>query len=306
MKTVSFVIPAHNEEENLPILIPKILDVSARHQWSTTILIIDDGSTDRTFDSCAKLHEQHPEVRVVQLRVKSGKSVALSVGFEKVSSEFVVMMDADLQDDPEEVPKLMAKLDEGYDIVSGWKMKRSDPWHKVIPSRFFNWFVSVVSGIKLHDINCGLKVLRKQVIDEVSVHGELYRFLMILAHARGFKVTEIPTLHHARQFGKSKFGTARMFKGFYDILTVFFLIRYRKRPLHFFAAIGSVVGFIGLGILIYLAILHFAGTKIGDRPILIFGAIFCISGLQLILTGLIAELFTNEQVQKRAPIKREL
>lgn len=306
MKSVSFVIPAHNEQENLPVLIPKIFEVCEKQQWNPQIIIVDDGSTDSTFSACLTLKEKYSNLKVVRLRIKSGKSIALSVGFARAANDYLVMMDADLQDDPEEVPKLIQKLGEGFDIISGWKIQRNDPWHKVLPSRIFNWFVSVVSGVRLHDINCGLKVMRRQVIQEVVVYGELYRFLMILAHARGFKVAEVPTIHHSRKFGKSKFGTARMFKGFYDILTVFFLIRYRKRPLHFFAAVGSAIGVIGLGILVYLAILHFTGVKIGDRPILIFGTLFCITGLQLILTGLIAELFTFEQPQHQPPIDREL
>lgn len=305
MKKISFVIPAHNEDQNLPKLIPLLVSVSQQNEWEPQIIIVDDGSTDATFAACQELRLKYESIHAVQLRIKSGKSVALSVGFARATSDYIVMLDADLQDDPNDIPKLIQALDSGYDIVSGWKVHRNDPWHKVIPSRIFNWFVSVVSGVRLHDINCGLKAMKREVIQEINVYGELYRFIMILARARGFKITELPTTHHPRTYGKTKFGASRMFKGFYDIITVFFLIRYRKRPLHFFAAVGTTLALIGIGILIYLSILHFLGQRIGDRPILLFGAVSVLAGLQLILTGLLAELFTHEQSQKEPPVVKE-
>jgi len=298
---ISVVIPLLNEEESLPKLTAKLketLAVSAREKYE--VIFIDDGSTDSSFQVLKQINQKDNRFKVIRFRRNYGKSAALAVGFAEAKGEIVITMDADLQDDPKEIPHLIAKLNEGYDLVSGWKKKRHDPFHKTIPSRFFNFVTSTVSGIKLHDFNCGLKAYRKDVVKTLQVYGEMHRYLPALAHWDGFRVTEIPVTHHARQFGKSKFGFSRFFKGFLDLLTVLFTTRYVKRPLHLFGTVGTLLALIGFGTDLYLTIEWSLGkTSLSNRPLALFGVALIIVGVQLISFGLIGELLVKNS-QKNA------
>lgn len=306
-KMVSVVIPLLNEEESIPELAKQlevVLDRIARGKYE--VIFIDDGSTDRSFDVIADLHARNPKFKCIRFRRNYGKSAALAVGFAEVNGDIVITMDADLQDDPNELPALISKLSEGYDLVSGWKRKRHDPWHKTIPSKLFNAVTSRMSGIKLHDFNCGLKAYRREVVDTVQVYGEMHRYIPALAHWEGFRVTEIPVLHHARKYGSSKFGASRFLKGFLDLLTVMFTTRYVKRPLHFFGTVGSLFAIVGFVTDLYLVIEWFMGlTSLSQRPLALFGIAMIIVGVQLISIGLIGELIVKNSLESQRYSIRE-
>jgi len=292
---VSVVIPLLNEEESLPELaaqLKKVLATAAKEKYE--VIFIDDGSTDGSFQVIRELNRKDNRFRAIRFRRNYGKSAALAVGFAEAKGEVVITMDADLQDDPAEIPHLIDKFREGYDLVSGWKKKRYDPFHKTVPSRFFNFVTSKASGIKLHDFNCGLKGYRKEVVKALQVYGEMHRYLPALAHWDGFRVTEIPVTHHARRFGKSKFGFSRFFKGFLDLLTVLFTTRYVKRPLHLFGTAGTLLALIGFCTDTYLTIEWALGkTSLSNRPLALFGVALIIVGVQLISFGLIGELLVK-------------
>lgn len=305
MKFVSFVIPSYNEQESLPVLIERIVHIAQKEAWQFEIFIIDDGSTDNTKNVIELLHARYETLHYTLLRKNSGKSTALRVGFLRAKGDYVVMLDADLQDDPNDIPRLIEKIDEGFDAVTGWKKTRHDPWHKVLPSRVINAIVRAMYGMHLHDMNCGLKAFRKEVVQEIDLYGELYRYMLIFAHSRGFRVTEIPTTHHERKFGYSKFGVTRILKGFFDLFTVYFLTKYGKRPLHFFGLIGLSISLLGSISLIYLFIIWLTGEAIGSRPLLLFGVFTLLVGIQLIMTGFIAELQISHDSTFKPPIKKE-
>lgn len=290
---VSIVIPLLNEEESLGELYSIISEVADKNNLSIEICFIDDGSTDKSLDAIKELHQNNKNIKILSFRKNYGKSAALSEGFKLTSGEFIITMDADLQDDPAEIPNLINKLNEGFDMVSGWKKKRNDPLGKTIPSKFFNYTTSLLTGIKIHDFNCGLKAYRREVIKEIPVYGELHRYLPVLAHWRGFRVGEIIVQHHPRKYGVTKFGWRRLFHGFFDLLTVLFITRYRQKPLHLFGSVGLVSITLGLAILIYLSILWLQGYGIGDRPLLILGLLLVIVGMQSFSLGLIGEMITN-------------
>ena len=290
---VSIVIPLLNEEESLGELYSIISEVADKNNLSIEICFIDDGSTDKSLDAIKELHQNNKNIKILSFRKNYGKSAALSEGFKLTSGEFIITMDADLQDDPAEIPNLINKLNEGFDMVSGWKKKRNDPLGKTIPSKFFNYTTSLLTGIKIHDFNCGLKAYRREVIKEIPVYGELHRYLPVLAHWRGFRVGEIIVQHHPRKYGVTKFGWRRLFHGFFDLLTVLFITRYRQKPLHLFGSVGLVSITFGLAILIYLSILWLQGYGIGDRPLLILGLLLVIVGMQSFSLGLIGEMITN-------------
>jgi glycosyltransferase involved in cell wall biosynthesis len=263
-------------------------------------IFIDDGSTDRSFDVIRRLKAKYPAVKAIRFRKNYGKSAALAVGFKAAEGPFVITMDADLQDDPAEIPNLIAKLEEGFDLVSGWKKTRHDPIGKTIPSRFFNFVTRIMTGIPLHDFNCGLKGYRRDVIKDVIVYGELHRYIPALAKWEGYaRITEIPVQHHPRKYGYSKFGLSRFIKGFLDLLTVLFLTRYVKRPLHLFGLIGTLLLLAGLSINGYLTVDWFMGTPIGQRPILFLGILLVLVGFQVISIGLIGEMITHHFQQNR-------
>jgi len=231
---------------------------------------------------------------VIRLRRNFGKAAALATGFDNARGETVVTIDGDLQDDPAEIPRLLAKLAEGYDLVSGWKTRRRDPLRRRIPSRIFNWVTGRVSGLRLHDMNCGLKAYRAEVVQGMRLYGELHRFIPVLAHYRGFRATELPVNHRPREHGRSRYGVERYVRGFLDLLTVSFIGRYRHRPLHLFGGLGLVLGAIGFVVLAYLTVLKALGHAIGDRPLLTLGVLLVVVGLQFFSLGLISEMLTSQ------------
>lgn len=305
--SISVVIPLLNEEESLPELarqLENVLERVARGKYE--VLFVDDGSTDDSFRVIQDIHARNQRFKAIRFRTNHGKSAALAIGFSECKGDIVITMDADLQDDPNEIPSLVAKLEEGYDLVSGWKRKRHDPWHKTMPSKLFNAVTSRMSGIRLHDFNCGLKGYRREVIENVQVYGEMHRYIPALAHWEGFRVTEIPVQHRARQHGVSKFGMSRFLKGYLDLLTVMFTTRYIKRPLHFFGAVGSLFAVVGFVTDLYLVIEWSLGrTSLSNRPLALFGVAMIIVGVQLISIGLIGELIVKNNLEHQKFSVRE-
>ena len=290
----SIVIPAYNEKENLSLLFEKLQNVMDNLGEDYEIILVDDGSTDGTKEWIKEAFKKYPELVYVRLRRNSGKSAALQAGFDRAKGDIVITLDADLQDDPEEIPKILGKLEEGYDLVSCWKKKRLDPVSKRIPSKIFNAIVGWSTGVKLHDMNCGFKVYKREVIQNIKLYGELHRFVPVLAHWNGFKVTEVPVKHHPRKFGKSKFGWERFFRGFFDFMTVLFLTRFRFRPLHLFGSLGLASSFLGFLILLYLSVLWFEGVRpIGNRPLFFLGILLLIVGIQFFTSGFIADMIVS-------------
>ncbi|MEK7526502.1 MAG: glycosyltransferase family 2 protein [Patescibacteria group bacterium] len=291
---ISFILPAKNEEGSIDILYSEIIEVLKKIKKSYEIIIIDDGSTDKTYQKALDLAKKDNNVKIIKLRGNFGKSVGLQIGFSKAQGEIIFTMDVDLQDNPKEIPNFLKKLDEGYDLVSGWKKKRHDPISKTIPSFIVNTLVKMMSGLNIHDVNCGFKAYRRVVIQNLNLYGDLYRFIPVLAHRQNFKVTEIPVEHRARKYGKSKFGWKRFVSGWLDLLTLFFLIRYLRRPGHFFGTLGFSSFFAGFLIGLYIAYLRITTGGIQYRhPLLFLGMLLMIIGVQLISTGLIAELIIH-------------
>ncbi len=296
MKTLSIVIPAYNEEESLPHLVDKIKAVMKENSYTYEIIFINDGSTDKSSEVLRDIILKNEFIKMIDFRKNFGKSCALDIGFRECKNDIVITMDADLQDDPKEIPRMIEKLDEGYDLVSGWKKKRNDPIHKTLPSKLFNFVTSKVAGIKLHDFNCGFKAYKKDVVKNISVYGEMHRYIPALAFWKGFKVTEISVEHHARKYGKSKFGMERFLRGLLDFLTVFFITRYKARPMHFFGKWGMLSFVIGLLIEVYLTIewiiymVTDKGTGLSDRPLLLLGILLMVLGMMLLSTGFISEM----------------
>ena len=242
---ISVVIPVHDEERSVALLYDELAAAFDGDGRSWEAVFVDDGSTDGTFGALTRLHDAHDNVRVVRLRRNFGKATALDAGFAEAAGDIVVTIDGDLQDDPAEIPRLLAKLDEGYDLVSGWKTKRRDPITRRIPSKIFNTVAGKVSGVRLHDMNCGLKAYRAEVVDGMQLYGELHRYIPVLAHYRGYRVTELPVNHRPREHGRSNYGVERYVRGFLDLLTVTFMGRYRHRPLHLFGGLGLLFSLIG-------------------------------------------------------------
>jgi glycosyltransferase involved in cell wall biosynthesis len=293
---LSVVIPLYNEEESLKELHQQLRNTLGRLNLRYELLFIDDGSTDRSIQVLRDLRRNDKHVRIYRFRRNYGKSAALSVGFEKAQGNIIITMDADLQDDPAEIPALKRKLEEGYDLVSGWKKVRHDPITKTIPSRFFNFVTSVMTGVRLHDINCGLKAYRRDVVKSVNVYGELHRYVPVLAHWEGFKVGEMVVHHRARKFGKTKFGVGRFWKGFLDLLTVLFTTRYFRRPLHFFGPLGLIAILAGLVTDGILVVEWFQGTTaLTNRPLFLVGIMLIIVGIQFFSIGLLGEMISKSR-----------
>jgi glycosyltransferase involved in cell wall biosynthesis len=291
---ISVVIPVYNEAESLQPLYQDLVSVLGTLGRPYELLFIEDGSTDGSFDTLAELHTQDCHVQVIQFRRNFGKAAALTVGFAEARGAIVITMDADLQDDPQEIPSLLNKLAEGFDLVSGWKYPRRDPLTKTLPSKLFNWATSRLSGVRLHDFNCGFKAYRREVVKEIRFYGDLYRYIPVLAHWQGFRVTEVPVRHHPRQFGQSKYGISRFLRGFFDLITILYLTQYIHRPLHLFGGVGLLSLGTGTMINLYLTVLWFLGERpIGNRPLLTLGVLLMIIGVQFIFFGLLAEMLTS-------------
>jgi glycosyltransferase involved in cell wall biosynthesis len=305
---LSVVIPLLNERDSLRELHRELTDVLGRAVESYEVIFVDDGSTDGSWEVLRELAQEDGHVRAYSFRRNFGKSAALAVGFRKARGRFIVTMDADLQDDPSEIPRLLARLAEGWDLVNGWKRKRRDPWSKRISSKLFNWAASRVAGLRLHDFNCGLKAYRREVIEAVHVYGELHRFIPALAHWLGFRVTEQEVRHRPRRYGRSKYGLGRAKRGLFDLITVLFLTRYGKRPLHFFGVPGLLSALAGTAILVYLAYQRlFASVYLSNRPLLLLGLLLVIVGIQFVSIGLIGEMITEAQRERMPyPIRESL
>jgi glycosyltransferase involved in cell wall biosynthesis len=288
---ISIVIPAFNEADSLPELISRIANVGQEMKKTFEIVIVDDGSRDNTLEVLRNLKKEHKNLRVISFRRNYGKSAALSQAFKAAEGQYIITMDADLQDDPDEIPNLINKIEtDDLDLVSGWKKKRYDPLSKTLPSKLFNRVTSLLTGIRIHDFNCGLKAYRNAVIKDLTIYGELHRFLPVLAHWNGFRVGEIAVQHHPRKYGKTKFGLSRFFNGFFDLLTVLFITRFQSSPLHIFGMLGLISVFLGLVIELYLTVLWFMGEGIRNRPLFFLGILGIIVGVQFIVFGLLGEM----------------
>ena len=286
---VSIVIPAFNEEESISELVREISECMKDVLYE--IIVIDDGSTDGTWERIQELSSRFP-LKGLKLSSNQGKAAALAAGFAESSGKYVVTMDADLQDDPSEINEMIRLMEEKkYDLVSGWKKDRKDPAGKTLPSKLFNLTVKLTTGVKLHDFNCGLKVYRNNVVKNLELYGEMHRYTPVLAAQQGFSVGEKVVHHRPRKYGKTKYGVARFFRGFSDLLTVLFLHRYSYRPLHFFGAIGMLLTLTGFGISAYMTVLWFGGEAIGKRPLLLLGVLLLVVGFQFISLGLLGEMF---------------
>jgi len=295
---LSVVVPVHNEERSVALLYDELRSAIEPLDTDWETVFVDDGSSDGTFAALTRLHAGTDNVRVVRLRRNFGKAAALGAGFDQARGEIVVTIDGDLQDDPFEIPRLLAKLDEGFDLVSGWKAHRRDPLSRRVLSRVFNWVTSLFSGVRLHDMNCGLKAYRAEVVHGLRLYGELHRFIPVLAHYRGFRIAELPVNHRPREHGRSRYGIERYLRGFLDLLTVSFIGRYRHRPLHLFGGLGLVLGLLGTAILIYLTVVKALGHAIGGRPLLLLGVLLVVVGMQFFSLGLISEMITSHHAER--------
>lgn len=302
MIDLSIIIPLYNEEESLVPLHEWIVTVLREMNISYEVIFIDDGSKDKSWDVVTRLSQDDKRVHGIKFKRNYGKSAALNRGFEACQGEVVITMDADLQDSPEEIPKLYSLIkNDGYDLVSGWKKKRFDPLSKRLPSKIYNAVVRMASGIKLHDFNCGLKAYKKQVIKSVEVYGEMHRFIPVMAKWAGFtKIGELVVKHQARKFGVSKFGMERFLYGFLDLGSILFMSKFGKRPMHFFGGLGTLLSFVGIIILAYLSVskLFYDVVKIADRPLFYLGILALIIGVQLFIAGFLAELISRSAVDR--------
>jgi len=294
-RLVSVVVPLLNEEATLEELYRQLASALEPLTDEWEVVFVDDGSTDDSYRELVRLHAAHLNVRVVRLRRNFGKAAALSAGIEVARGDVVVTMDADLQDDPAEIPKLLAKLDDGYDVVSGWKSDRQDPFVRRFVSRIYNGATRVATGVKLHDMNCGLKAYRAEVFEHVRLYGERHRFVPVLAHHVGFSVTELPVNHRPRLNGRSRFGIERYLRSPFDLLTIVFMGRYRYRPLHLFGGVGVSASIAGFAVLLYLTVLKARGAGIGERPLLLLGILLVVVGIQFLSLGLIGEMLTSQR-----------
>jgi glycosyltransferase involved in cell wall biosynthesis len=291
---LSIVVPLLNEKESVPLLMEAITGALDGKGISYEVVFVDDGSTDGSFQALKALYEKYaPRVRIFRFSRNYGKSAALSVGIEKAKGESIVTMDADLQDDPAVIPEMLAKIDDGWDLVSGWKKKRYDPFVYTAPSKLWNACMSFITGVRLHDLNCGFKAYRAEVAKGLDIYGERHRYLPALAHWDGYAVTEMPVPHHPRKFGKSKYGFSKFFKGTFDLLTILFLRKYLKNPMHFFGMIGILLALAGCAVLAYFGVEWLVTRHMHLRPLVLLSIGAVIMGIQFVSIGLIGELITN-------------
>jgi glycosyltransferase involved in cell wall biosynthesis len=305
IKKISLVIPLYNEDESIIPLSHEIRKALSRINIDYEVILVDDGSTDNSLQKLKEITRTDNRFKYLSFRKNYGKSAALYEGFKATSGDAVVTLDADLQDDPHEIQNLLKKLENGYDLCSGWKKKRQDPLIKKITSRFYNLVTRLISGVKIHDFNCGLKAYKKEVVENVKVYGELHRYIPVLASWQGYKVTEVPVNHHPRRYGKTKFGASRFFKGFIDLITVTFVTRYIKRPMHFFGFLGALSFFIGFVVLGYLTFLWIQGIPLSNRPMLFLGMLLIIVGTQLFAVGLLGEVIVHNSMDDREYVIKE-
>lgn len=296
---ISVLVPVLNEAGSVSELCERVANVLDGLGRSFEIIFVDDGSNDGTPDRIREVRARDPRVKLVRLRRNFGKAAAISAGFDHARGRLLFTMDGDLQDDPEEIPRFLEKLEqEDLDLVSGWKRKRLDPIGKRYPSLLFNWVTRHLAQVPIHDFNCGFKAYRREVLEEVAVYGELHRYIPVLASRRGFRVGEIEVRHHPRLHGVSKYGWDRFYKGLLDLITVLFITRYTRRPLHLFGLLGLVGLGTGLVINAYLAGLWFLGEALSNRPLLLLGVLLMLVGMQVLTTGLIGEMITHKQFRR--------
>ncbi|HHE40533.1 MAG TPA: glycosyltransferase [Candidatus Cloacimonetes bacterium] len=294
---LSFVIPVYNEEESLKELHKEIIENISNTSYE--IIFIDDGSTDNSYAVIEELARKDANIKPIRFRTNFGKAAALQAGFDKAQGEIIFTMDADLQDDPKEIPRFVEKINEGYDLVSGWKKKRKDPITKRWPSKFFNLITSIVFHLRLHDYNCGYKAYRKEAAKSLNIYGELYRYIPAIVWSKGFSVTEIVVTHHKRRFGRSKYGASRLIRGFLDLLTVTMITKYRRSPLYLFGASGLIISLFGFIISVWLAVKKiFFGMSLSNRPLLFLGILLIVVGVQLISLGLLGEMIVYSSRQR--------
>lgn len=304
MSLLSVIIPVFNERESLPLLYKELgngIEAALQSELISDyeIWFVSDGSTDGSDDAVKEIIQENKKVHLIVFRKNFGKAAALQAGFRHCKGDIVITMDADLQDDPAEISRFIQKLNEGYDLVSGWKFNRLDPLEKRLPSKLFNKVTSSLSGIKLHDFNCGFKAYRKEVVDSIDVYGELHRYIPVLAFRKGFRITEITVEHHKREFGKSKYGLERYFRGLFDSFSTAFLSKFYDRPMYFFGRIGFLLAAVGVLMCGYLTVLWIMGNRIGQRPLLILGVLFLILGIQSISTGFIGDMLVDATYRNR-------
>lgn len=299
---LSIVVPAWNEAQSLPELFSQIRTALAAWTGTWEVIVVDDGSRDDTFAVVREAHAQDERIRGVRFRHNAGKAAALATGFAAARGDYVITMDGDLQDDPAEIRPLMEMLDSGWDMVSGWKQVRNDPVDKTLPSRFFNGLVRGVSGLKLHDFNCGLKAYRCEVLPSLRLYGQMHRLLPVMAHWDGFRVTEKVVNHRARQYGTSKYGWSRGFHGLFDLLTLWFLHRYLRRPLHLFGSIGLVAFVVGALPIPWFALQWMITGALRVRPLLLLSVGGIILGVQFLSLGLLAELIQSRERTGEGPV----
>jgi len=297
---ISVIVPVFDEVESLETLAQELREVAEKHHLNLEVLFVDDGSRDGSWEVIKHLTRTDGRLQGIRFRRNFGKAAALAAGFEAASGSIVLQMDADLQDDPAEVPSFLAKLREGFDVVNGWKRHRQDPWQKVWSSRVFNRMVSYLTGVNLHDHNCGIKCFRKEVVKEIQLYGELHRFIPVIAHSRGYRVAELEVRHRRRLYGRSKYGIQRYVRGFLDLMTVTFLTGFGQRPLHLLGGVGLVAFFLGglglgyLAICWLLARLEIEGYgPIGHRPLLTYSLAGVVLGFQMVAIGFLAELMIS-------------
>jgi len=307
-KEISVIIPAYNEAENLPLLCKEIIGVLKKITDDYEIIIINDGSNDKTQEAIEKLFQENKNyLKGIQFRSNFGKASALKVGFGEACGKIIFTMDADLQDDPKEIPNFIAKINEGYDLVSGWKQNRKDSFIKNTSSKFFNFVTSLFSKIRLHDFNCGFKAYKNEVAKSLDLYGQLHRYIPVIAGNNGYKIAEIPIHHRKRKFGKSKYGPVRFLNGFLDLLTVLVLTKYFKRPAHFFGGFGVIALGLGFTISLYITCLRlFTGSIQSRLPLFIAGILLIMVGVQLISLGLIGEMFVKISDKKDSDLIKKI
>lgn len=294
---LSLVIPIKDERENLPELLKEIESAISPTGFSYEIIVVDDGSRDGSWETLKELSKVNPLLRAFRFQFNCGKAAGLSFGFSKARGSFVATLDGDLQDDPFEIPKMIKLLDEGYDLVSGWKVRRLDPWHKTWPSKLFNLTVSIICGKRLHDFNCGIKVYRSSVVRFIKLYGDFHRFIPVMAKWQGFRITEMPVAHRARIHGVSKYGVSRLVSGFLDLLSLLFLRSFSTKPLHFFGLLGLIFILLGLGVTGYFGYEWVQTQALHVRPLLLAGGFSLIMGVQFFSLGLLGEMMNGNKEQ---------
>ncbi|MFH1833033.1 MAG: glycosyltransferase family 2 protein [Candidatus Levyibacteriota bacterium] len=297
---LSVIVPLFNEEESLPFLLAEIKKALFGISGEYEVIFVDDGSKDKSLDILKKFAKDDKNVRIFSFRKNIGKAEALTLGFQKARGDYIVTLDADLQDKPSEIFKLIKKIKDGYDLVCAWRKDRQDPFLKIISSKLFNFLAGSFWGLKLHDYNCGLKLYNQESVKGLHLYGGMHRFIPLIIHQQGFKVTEVAVSHEKRKFGKSKYGFSKLWKDLPDLFTMLFLTKYGNRPLHFFGMVGCVLLLLGVLILGYLTVIHFQGQAIGTRPLLFFGMLLILSGFQVFFSGFLADLMINKSYKKDA------